>query len=434
METLKIKKVSFSVAKKYLSQSKITIKASYVRESVQKILLDVKKNGDKSLIKISNKVDNTEFKTVSEASFNKFDLKKNYEKLDNETKKNLNFIKKRIINFHKAIKINDLKTKDRIFNFLGHIYKPIDKIGLYAPGGRAVYPSSILMTGLVARVAGSKEINLFFPSSSQKAKTLMLGTAHLAGITNAYNFGGAHAIAAMAYGTETIPKSDKIFGPGNVYVAEAKRQVFGDVGIDSFAGPSEVLIISDKRKGFKELAADLIAQAEHGEDSRCIFIQIGKIGLEDLFKELNQQVNTAPREKTIKKSLEKNSMFIQVKNLEEAIEINNLVGPEHLQIIYKNFKESFLKRFIAGAIFVGENNTAVLGDYAAGPSHVIPTNSAARFSSPVSIEDFLVRTSVTEIKSIKNKTKYNELLDNSIFLAELEGLYGHANALKLRRK
>ena len=434
METLKIKKVSFSVAKKYLSQSKITIKASYVRESVQKILLDVKKNGDKSLIKISNKVDNTEFKTVSEASFNKFDLKKNYEKLDNETKKNLNFIKKRIINFHKAIKINDLKTKDRIFNFLGHIYKPIDKIGLYAPGGKAVYPSSILMTGLVARVAGSKEINLFFPSSSQRAKTLMLGTAHLAGITNAYNFGGAHAIAAMAYGTETIPKSDKIFGPGNVYVAEAKRQVFGDVGIDSFAGPSEVLIISDKRKGFKELAADLIAQAEHGEDSRCIFIQIGKIGLEDLFKELNQQVNTAPREKTIKKSLEKNSMFIQVKNLEEAIEINNLVGPEHLQIIYKNFKESFLKRFIAGAIFVGENNTAVLGDYAAGPSHVIPTNSAARFSSPVSIEDFLVRTSVTEIKSIKNKTKYNELLDNSIFLAELEGLYGHANALKLRRK
>ena len=434
METLKIKKVSFSVAKKYLSQSKITIKASYVRESVQKILLDVKKNGDKSLIKISNKVDNTEFKTVSEASFNKFDLKQNYEKLDNETKKNLNFIKKRIINFHKAIKINDLKTKDRIFNFLGHIYKPIDKIGLYAPGGRAVYPSSILMTGLVARVAGSKEINLFFPSSSQKAKTLMLGTAHLAGITNAYNFGGAHAIAAMAYGTETIPKSDKIFGPGNVYVAEAKRQVFGDVGIDSFAGPSEVLIISDKRKGFKELAADLIAQAEHGEDSRCIFIQIGKVGLEDLFKELNQQVNTAPREKTIKKSLEKNSMFIQVKNLEEAIEINNLVGPEHLQIIYKNFKESFLKRFIAGAIFVGENNTAVLGDYAAGPSHVIPTNSAARFSSPVSIEDFLVRTSVTEIKSIKNKTKYNELLDNSIFLAELEGLYGHANALKLRRK
>ena len=153
-----------------------------------------------------------------------------------------------------------------------------------------------------------------------------------------------------------------------------------------------------------------------------------------MFKELEQQVSEAPRGKTIKTSLEKNSMFIQVKNLEEAIEINNLVGPEHLQIIYKNFKESLLKRFIAGAIFVGENNTAVLGDYAAGPSHVIPTNSAARFSSPVSIEDFLVRTSVTEIKSIKNKAKYNELLDHSIFLAELEGLHGHAYALKLRRK
>jgi histidinol dehydrogenase len=262
----------------------------------------------------------------------------------------------------------------------------------------------------------------------------MLGTAHIAGISNAYNFGGAHAIAAMAYGTETIPRSDKIFGPGNNYVAEAKRQVFGDVGIDSFAGPSEVLIISDKRKGFKELAADLIAQAEHGEDSKCIFIQIGKKGFEGLSEELNQQVNVASRKKTIKTALEKKAMFIQVKNFEEAIEINNLVAPEHLQIICKNFKDSMLKRFIAGAIFIGENNSAVLGDYAAGPSHVIPTNSAARFSSPVSIEDFLVRTSITEIKSIKDQAKYNELLDNSIFLAELEGLYGHANALKLRRK
>ena len=434
MKTLKIKKVSFPVAKKYLLQSKFRNQAVHVKETVRKIILNVKKNGDKALIKISNKIDKTEFKTVTEASFNKSDLKKNYEKLDNAIKKNLNFIKKRIINFHKAIKTSDLKTKDGIFNLLGQIHKPIDRIGLYAPGGKAVYPSSVLMTALVARVAGSKEINLFFPSSSEKAKTLMLGTAHIAGITNAYNFGGAHAIAAMAYGTESISKSDKIFGPGNNYVAEAKRQVFGDVGIDSFAGPSEVLIISDKKKGFEQLAADLIAQAEHGEDSKCIFIQIGKGGLGDLFKELERQVTEAPRGKTIKTALEKNSMFIQVKNLEEAIEINNLVGPEHLQIIYKNFKESLLKRFIAGAIFVGENNTAVLGDYAAGPSHVIPTNSAARFSSPVSIEDFLVRTSVTEIKSIKNKAKYNELLDHSIFLAELEGLHGHAHALKLRRK
>ena len=434
MKTLKIKKVSFTVAKKDLLESKITSQASHLREAVQKIILNVKKNGDKALIKISNKIDKTEFKTVSDAYFRKSDLKKYYEKLDNATKKNLNFIKKRILNFHKAIKISDLKTKDGIFNLLGQIHKPIERIGIYAPGGKAVYPSSILMTALVGSVAGSKEINLFFPSSSEKAKTLMLGTAHLAGITNAYNFGGAHAIAAMAYGTETIPKSDKIFGPGNNYVAEAKRQVFGDVGIDSFAGPSEVLIISNKKKGFEQLAADLIAQAEHGEDSKCIFIQIGKEGLGDLFKELDRQVIEAPRGETIKIALEKNSMFIQVKNLEEAIEINNLVGPEHLQIIYKNFKESLLKRFIAGAIFIGENNTAVLGDYAAGPSHVIPTNSAARFSSPVSIEDFLVRSSVTSIKSIKDKKIYNELLNNSIFLAELEGLYGHANALKLRKK
>ncbi len=434
MKTLKFKVVSFTGAKKHLLKSRTINKSSNIREEVQKIIWNVKKNGDKALIKISNKIDKTKFKKVSEACYNEIDLKNNYKKLDSKTKKNLNFIKKRIINFHKAIKISDFRAEDGIFNFIGQIHKPIDRIGLYAPGGKAVYPSSILMTALIARVAGSKEINLFFPSSSERAKTLMLGTAHLAGVTNAYNFGGAHAIAAMAYGTETIPKSDKIFGPGNNYVAEAKRQVFGDVGIDSFAGPSEVLIISDKKKGFKKLAADLIAQAEHGEDSKCIFVQIGKAGLEDLFKELDSQAKVAPREKTIKTALEKNSIFINVKNLDEAIEINNLIGPEHLQIIYKNFKESLLKRFIAGAIFVGENNSAVLGDYAAGPSHVIPTNSAARFSSPVSIEDFLVRTSVTEIKSIRSKAEYNEILDNSIFLAELEGLYAHANALKLRRK
>ena len=434
MKTLKIKKISFKRAREYLLQSNIEKQSSNIREAVQKIIFNVKKNGDKALIKISNEIDKTEFKTISQASFNKSDFKKNYEKLDNATKRNLNFIKKRIVNFHKSIKTSDLKIKDGIFSFLGQIHKPIDKIGIYAPGGKAVYPSSILMTASVARVAGSKEINLFFPSKSKDAKILMLGTAHIAGISNAYNFGGAHAIAAMAYGTETIPRSDKIFGPGNNYVAEAKRQVFGDVGIDSFAGPSEVLILSDKRKGFEKLAADLIAQAEHGEDSKCIYIQIGKEGFEGLFEELNQQVNIAPRKKTIKTALETKAMFIQVKNFEEAIEINNLVAPEHLQIICKNFKDSILKRFIAGAIFIGENNSAVLGDYAAGPSHVIPTNSAARFSSPVSIEDFLVRTSITEIKSIKDQAKYNELLDNSIFLAELEGLYGHANALKLRRK
>ncbi len=434
MKNLKIKKTSFAAAKKLLSKTNSISRNSNVREAVQKIISDVKKNGDTALIKISNKIDNTKFKSISDASYNRTDFRKAYEKFDNETKKNLNYIKNRIINFHKLIKINDLKTKDDVFNILGQIHKPINKIGIYAPGGKATYPSSILMTALIASVAGCEEINLFFPSSSDDARELMLGTAHVAGIKHAYNFGGAHAIAAMAYGTKTITKLDKIFGPGNVYVAEAKRQVFGDVGIDSFAGPSEVLIISDKKKGFKKLAADLIAQAEHGEDSKCVYIQIGKFGLDDMFKELNELVNSAPRNKTIKTALENNSMFVQVRNLKEAIFINNLISPEHLQIILKSFDKSLLKEFSAGAIFIGENNSAVLGDYAAGPSHVIPTNSSARFSSPVSVEDFLVRTSVSAINTLKDKSKYNELLDNSIFLAELEGLDNHANALKLRRK
>ena len=434
MANIKIKKLTFSKAKQLLKKKSKTKSHPEVYKVVEKIISSVKKSGNKALIKISNDIDKTEFKNVSSATFSKSDFKKNYEKLDPKTKKNLNFLKKRIINFHKQIKIYDHKITDNVFSFLGQIYRPIEKIGIYAPGGRAVYPSSILMTALIAKLAGSKEINLFFPSSLIKAQELMLATAHIAGIGNAYNIGGAQAIAAMAYGTETISKSDKIFGPGNKYVAEAKRQVFGDVGIDSFAGPSEVLIISDKKDNFNKLAADLIAQAEHGDDSKCIFIQIGKMSSDDLFLSLNEQIALEPRKQTIKKSLERNGLFINVDTLSEAMQISNIVGPEHLQIVVKDFKESILKNLSAGAIFIGENNSAVLGDYAAGPSHVIPTNSSAKFSSPVSLEDFMVRSSVTNIKNIKNKKEYNRLLDNSIFIAELEGLFGHANALKLRRK
>ena len=434
MENIKIKKVKFSRAKQLLTNTKKTKSHLEVYKVVEKIISSVKKNGNKSLIKISNDIDKTEFKNISSATFSKSDFKKNYDKLDSKTKKNLNFLKKRIVNFHKQIKIYDHKITDNTFSFLGQIYRPIEKIGIYAPGGKAVYPSSILMTSLIAKLAGSKKINLFFPSSLMKAQELMLATAHIAGIDKAYNIGGAQAIAAMAYGTETISKSDKIFGPGNKYVAEAKRQVFGDVGIDSFAGPSEVLIISDKKVDFKKLAADLIAQAEHGDDSKCIFIQIGKMSSDDLFLSLNEQIALEPRKHIIKKSLERNGLFVNVGSLSEAIEISNIVGPEHLQIVVENFKKSILKNLSAGAIFIGENNSAVLGDYAAGPSHVIPTNSSAKFSSPVSLEDFMVRSSVTNINNIKNKKEYNQLLDNSIFIAELEGLFGHANALKLRRK
>ena len=434
MANIKIKKLTFSKAKQFLTKKSKTKSHPEVYKVVENIISSVKKNGNKALIKISNSIDKTEFKNISSATFSKSDFKKNYDKLDSKTKKNLNFLKKRIINFHKQIKIYDHKITDDVFSFLGQIYRPIEKIGIYAPGGRAVYPSSILMTSLIAQLAGSKEINLFFPSSLIKAQELMLATAHIAGIENAYNIGGAQAIAAMAYGTETISKSDKIFGPGNKYVAEAKRQVFGDVGIDSFAGPSEVLIISDKKDNFNKLAADLIAQAEHGDDSKCIFIQIGKMSSDNLFLSLNEQIALEPRKQTIKKSLERNGLFINVDTLSEAMQISNIVGPEHLQIVVENFKKSILKNLSAGAIFIGENNTAVLGDYAAGPSHVIPTNSSAKFSSPVSLEDFMVRSSVTNIKNIKNKKEYNQLLDNSIFIAELEGLFGHANALKLRRK
>ena len=434
MRKLKVNRISFSKAKSFYANQKKQTKVKNIGQKVKKIISNIQKKGDRELIRISNAIDGTKFSSISEASFSKGDFKKSFEKLDKNTQRNLKFLKKRIFDFHKKIKIHDLKISDQVFSTLGQIHKPIEKIGIYAPGGKAVYPSSILMTAVIAKVVGCNKINLFFPSSSDFARNLMLASAHIADIDKAFNFGGAHAIAAMAYGTETIEKSDKIFGPGNSFVAEAKRQVFGDVGIDSFAGPSEVLIISDEEDNSKEIAADLIAQAEHGEDSKCIFIQVGKKGLNTLIKNIESLLKDAPRKEIIRKSMEKNSQFIQVSSFDQALEINNLIAPEHLQIIVKNFKESWLKKISAGAIFLGKHNSAVLGDYAAGPSHVIPTNSAARFSSPVSVEDFLVRSSISSIKSIKNNEKYNELLDSSIYIAELEGLYGHATALKLRRK
>ena len=221
MQKINLKQVSFISAKKILLKRSNSSQSPLIKKTVQKIISDVKKNGNKALIRQSNKIDKTNFKSISDATYSRSDFEKHFEKLDKKTKKSLEYIKKRIIKFHKSIKINDLKFSDEIFNFLGQIHKPIEKIGLYAPGGKAVYPSSILMTALVARVAGCKEVSLFFPSSSDEAKKLMLATAHVSEINHAYNFGGAQAIAAMAYGTETIIKSDKIFGPGNIFVSEA---------------------------------------------------------------------------------------------------------------------------------------------------------------------------------------------------------------------
>ena len=330
--------------------------------------------------------------------------------------------------------MNGWKTEDSAFNEYGQIVRPIKRVGLYAPGGTATYPSSILMTAVLANIAGVEEILLSFPPSNKEVTDLMLASCHIGGVTEAVSIGGAQAIAAMAFGTESIKKVDKIFGPGNKYVAEAKRQVYGIVGIDSFTGPSEVMIIADESANPEFIAADLLAQAEHGIDSSCFLVLIKKGIKENINEALQRQLSSLARSEIAKKSLNDFSFAIEVNNLKEAEKVCNIVHPEHLQISVDNLDDITKENFSAGAIFIGSSNSAVFGDYCAGPSHVIPTNGASRFSSQVNLNDFFVTSSYSILSENHDTEELQKVIDNSIQIAELEGLSAHSEALKLRKE
>jgi histidinol dehydrogenase len=403
-------------------------------KEVTNIIEKVKLSKDDALISFSKEFDKTEFISSEEFKFNKKDFKKSYESLDRKTINNLEFLKKRIVKFHSEKPINGWKTEDSAFNEYGQIVRPIKRVGLYAPGGTATYPSSILMTAVLANIAGVEEIFLSFPPSNKEVTDLMLASCHIGGVTEAASIGGAQAIAAMAFGTESIKKVDKIFGPGNNYVAEAKRQVFGIVGIDSFTGPSEVMIIADESANPEFIAADLLAQAEHGIDSSCFLVLIKKGIKENINEALQRQLSSLARSEIAKKSLNDFSFTIEVNNLKEAEKVCNVVHPEHLQISLDNIDDITKENFSAGAIFIGSSNSAVFGDYCAGPSHVIPTNGASRFSSQINLNDFFVTSSYSVLSENHDTEELQKVIDNSIQIAELEGLSAHSEALKLRKE
>ena len=403
-------------------------------KEVTNIIEKVKLSKDDALISFSKEFDKTEFISSEEFKFNKKDFKKSYESLDHKTINNLEFLRKRIVKFHSEKPMNGWKTEDSAFNEYGQIVRPIKRVGLYAPGGTATYPSSILMTAVLANIAGVEEIFLSFPPSNKEVTDLMLASCHIGGVTEAASIGGAQAIAAMAFGTESIKKVDKIFGPGNKYVAEAKRQVYGIVGIDSLTGPSEVMIIADESANPEFIAADLLAQAEHGIDSSCFLVLIKKGIKENINEALQRQLSSLARSEIAKKSLNDFSFAIEVNNLKEAEKVCNIVHPEHLQISVDNLDDITKENFSAGAIFIGSSNSAVFGDYCAGPSHVIPTNGASRFSSQVNLNDFFVTSSYSILSENHDTEELQKVIDNSIQIAELEGLSAHSEALKLRKE
>ena len=398
-----------------------------VEQSVLNIIDAVDKKGDKALFEYTKKYDGLDL-NVRNIKVSANEIKKAH---NDAPKENIQAFKRaasRIKNFHKRQKENSWKFQERDGVILGQIIKPIETVGLYVPGGKASYPSSVLMNAIPAKIAGVKRIVLCTPAPHGKINPYVLIAAKIAGVEEIYRIGGAQAIAAMTFGTESIPKVDKIVGPGNIFVATAKKLVFGKVDIDMVAGPSEIFIIADESANPAFVAADLLSQAEHDELAIPILVSTSKKLANRVIAELKARTESSSRSKIIRKALNNNCKILLVKDLKKAVQISNAFAPEHLELSVKKPKSILKLIENAGAIFLGHHTPEALGDYAAGPNHVLPTGGTARFFSPLGVYDFYKRTSIISYDphSLKNIAKM------VIKLAELEGLPSHARAVKVR--
>jgi histidinol dehydrogenase len=318
---------------------------------------------------------------------------------------------------------------DRVGSRLGLQIRPIEKVGVYVPGGKAAYPSSVLMTVIPAQIAGVREIFLVSPPDRNGlVNDGVLVAAALLGVSAIYRVGGAQAVAALAYGTQSIPRVDKIVGPGNLYVQTAKRIVFGDVGIDSFAGPSEIVIVADRTANTAYVAADLIAQAEHDERAMCLLLSTSRQLITDVKRELVKQVDVLPRRRIIRRALKLHGALVFVAQTRQAIDLVNLIAPEHLELLTRENGRLLHHVHNAGAIFLGEHSPAVVGDYFAGPNHVLPTGGSARFSSPLTVEDFVKASTVVEY----TRKRLNQARETVSALATFEGLEAHHASIAVR--
>ncbi len=398
-----------------------------VEEKVAHILSDIRQFGDKALLRYGAQFDHVEL-TAQALEVSKEEIK---QALKVVSKSLQNAILVMIQNVRRYQK--DLLYKDWIKSYgavkLGSLVRPLNRVGVYVPGGTAPLVSTVVMTVIPAKVAGVKEIIVVTPPNREgKIHPAILAACSLAGVTRVFKLGGAQAIAAMAFGTETIPKVDKIAGPGNIYVASAKRQVYGFVGIDMVAGPSEVLIIADDSANPKFVTADLLAQAEHDVMARTFLITDSKSLIEKVQKEIEIQLKSLSRQNVAQISLQNQGVMVLVKSLEEAVELANLVAPEHIELLCKNAKKLVKLIKNAGAIFVGASTPEPVGDYVAGPSHVLPTGGTARFFSPLSARDFLKSMSFLEYDK-KSLAKDLKVIQE---VAQTEGLDAHRKSVEVR--
>ncbi len=396
---------------------------------VSKIIRNVKKNGDKAVLNYEKKF--SKIKTNSNRIvFSKKEIQNISKKTDKKIRQAIDLAYNRIKKFHLKQKFSSFKFKDKFNNELSYKYSSIEKVGVYVPGGTASYPSTVLMNCIPAIVAGVKNIYLTTPSLDSKINPAIVYAAKKCGVKKIYKTGGAHSIAALAYGTKNIEKVDKIVGPGNAFVALAKKEVFGDVGIDMVAGPSEVSIVADKSADPDLVAADLIAQAEHDIYSQSILITNNKNLIDLVNLSLKKQIKILPKKRIAYKSLKKFGLAILTNRKNRILEAINIIAPEHLEL-YTNINGEILKGVKnAGSIFIGKFSPEAIGDYIAGPNHVLPTSGSARFSSGLSVNDFLKRHSLIKI----TKRGIERLSSSVINLAKHENLDGHANSVKIRLK
>jgi len=405
-----------------------SVQRADVEASVRNIIEQVKEKGDEAVVKFTKKFDNY-YLSPENIRVSKEEIENAYASLNKKELGSLKIAAERIRKFH-------LHQIEKSWNYeedgvlLGQIIKPLSIVGVYTPGGKASYPSSVLMNVIPAKVAGVEKVIMCTPPSGGRLNPYVLIAADIGGVDEIFSVGGAQAIAAMAYGTETIPRVDKIVGPGNVYVAEAKRMVFGDVDIDMVAGPSEILIVADKNARADFIAADLLSQAEHDESAYPLMITDSPELAVKVTEELEAQKKSLDRSEIIDKCLQKNCFCFVVRDIEEGIGIANRIAPEHLELMVENPGTLLEKVKNAGAIFLGNYTPEAVGDYAAGPNHVLPTGGTARFSSPLGVYDFIKRSSLISFPE-KNFRDIAPIVKD---IADVEGLTAHAKAVEIRLK
>ena len=402
--------------------------------AVVKILAEVKANGDAAVLAFTKQFDRLNVESVSQLEISPKEIELAYQGLSSEQKNALDIAAQRVRAYHEKQKVevgcHSWEYEEADGTRLGQKVTPLDRVGIYVPGGKAAYPSSVLMNAIPAKVAGVKEVIMVFPTPDGARNPLVLAAAYLSGVDRVFTIGGAQAVAALAFGTSTIPSVDKIVGPGNAYVAAAKRRVFGTVGIDMIAGPSEILVLCDGLSNPDWVAMDLFSQAEHDELAQSILLCPDEKFIEAVQVSINKLLPEMPRKKVIETSLTNRALLIQVKDMAEACEIANAIAAEHLEICAADPRQWAELIRHAGAIFMGNYTSESLGDYCAGPNHVLPTARTARFSSPLGVYDFIKRSSMIEVSEAGAQT----LGAVASTLAHGEGLQAHARAAEMRLK